>query len=359
MALLENDEAGRVTWRMRFINRTTRLSGTKDVKFAVLLHPASNKPADARRRAWLEPADDTATATAPLTVASRGQLADNTQPLRADAAATFEAFGASAVLEGPAGGRAVSATQDNAATYPLGLFRYLACTHTGLSARVVPETIRQVRPGGDRRADRIVLGRALLHDIGVDVATLAHLADAARLLSALDEFGYFEDNVEFVPYWRSGSLVRYGEVAEAAEAFDVTEEGAQGRTYVSVFRRPFEERGRRGYQAMMVIVNERDQPARERLYLLDSQRLLGGPTASTVATIMGTYDAAGIPDDSDWNKRKWPGRNGSRKALRDLEDRGAVIDSEAKGQTAEMFGPLFIPPHDFRIVYGYGLAGGR
>ena len=41
--------------------------------------------------------------------------------------------------------------------------------------------------------------------------------------------------------------------------------------------------------------------------------------------------------------------------MKDLEDGGFVKDSSSKGQVAEIYGPIHVPPHDFRLVWGYGL----
>jgi len=350
MAVLESDEAGRITWRMRLINRTTRLSGSKAVRFSLLVHPATDRPADARRRAWLAWPQGTAKAVA-TTWESRTALRADPALLRADAAAVLEAFATGAVLEGPAGGAALSASQDNAATYPLGLFRYLACTHTGLPVRIAPRTF--ARPGARRAPERIVLGRALLHDVGVDLSALVNLAGAARFVAALEEFGYFEDDVEFIPYWRTGPLVRFGEAPEADEAFATAEQRDAGGTYVSIYRRPWEDGRRKGRQVMFVLVNERDEPVRQRLHLLEPERLLGGSPGATLADVIRAYELASVPEDSDWRREKLLSARATRnKALRDLEDQGAVLIAEAApGQTSHIFGPVFVPAHDFRILY--------
>jgi len=350
MALLETDEAGRVSWRMRLINRTTRLGGSKAVRFSLLVHPATDRSGAARRRQWLAWPEGDAKAV-PTTWESRAALRADLGLLRADVAAVLEASATGAVLEGPAGGAALSASQDNAATYPLGLFRYLACTHTGLPARVVPRSF--ARPGARRSPERIVLGRVLLHDVGVDLSALVDLAGAARFVGALEEFGYFEGDVEFIPYWRSGPLVRFGEAPEADEAFATAEQRDAGGTYVSVYRRPWDDGRRKGRHVMFVIVNERDEPARQRLQLLDPEKLLGGSLHITLGDVIRAYELAGVPDDSDWRREKLLRARATRnKALRDLEDQGAVLIAEAApGQTSHIFGPVFVPAHDFRILY--------
>jgi len=349
MALLESDDAGRITCRMRLVNQTTRLSGSKGVRFALLLHPSADRPADARPQQWLAWPEGEAKS---VSTALEGRRTAREEPslLRADGAAVHGSFALGAVLEGPAGGAAASASADHADTYPLELFRYFACTHTGLPARVVPETF--ARPGGSPRPERIVLGRALLHDVGVDLAKLVDLASAARLVNALEEFGYFGEEVEFTPYWRSGAAVRFGEAAEADEAFATAEQRGQGGTYVSLFRRPVDG-GRKAYRVMFVIVNERDEPVRERLYLFEPDRLMGGAIAATLGDVIRRYELDGIPHDSDWRQQNLLAAQSTKTtAFRDLEDQGAVTRAEtAPGETYAVFGPIYVPAHDFRVLY--------
>ena len=103
-------------------------------------------------------------------------------------------------------------------------------------------------------------------------------------------------------------------------------------------------------------MNERDNPVRERLFMLDPARLFGTRNGLTAPAITKMTDFSAIPEDSDWRQSKIAGRMGGRKrkayALMDLEDHGVVLFSESKGMDANIYGPLFIRPHNFRILYG-------
>ena len=55
-------------------------------------------------------------------------------------------------------------------------------------------------------------------------------------------------------------------------------------------------------QALFVVVNESDKPAREQFYVLKPERLFGGSNALTPAAIIKDWDFAGIPEDSDWRR---------------------------------------------------------
>ncbi|MCX6931145.1 MAG: hypothetical protein NTZ29_00415, partial [Verrucomicrobia bacterium] len=121
----------------------------------------------------------------------------------------------------------------------------------------------------------MILGRALVHDIGVDVAGLANCTYAADVVNALESFGYFKNDgqTEFLPYWRAEDfgigLVRYGEQfeADAKQGFALTTENPAGRVRVSLFLRPTPENSPVGRKVMMVLVNESDHPVRELLYV--------------------------------------------------------------------------------------------
>lgn len=340
---LERDKAWLVTWRAKFVNGPADLSGKKrSLLFSIFTHPARTRPADARRNAWLD---------WPKTGAARADKA------------VFGEQDAFSLLAGPAGGEALSAKQDLAETYPMALFRYLAGTQTGLVARLQSNSRDLVRPGMNRAPDRVVLGRALLNDIGVDCARLAHKTDAARVVKALYDFGYFaaDGKTEFLPWWRNGAVIRYGEPFSRGDAFAVTERNPMARVYVSVYRRPVDRR-RGTTKALVVILNESDQPVREQLYVLAPAAVWGGPNRLTGREVLDKdINFRAIPADSDWRKGKlasWSSERittpqGGRGVLEDAEDHGVVQEPTAKGGT-EVYGIIFIPAHDFRILYGTG-----
>lgn len=351
--LVERDKAGLVTWRIALVNTPTKVQEARTVKFALLVHPARAK-ALARHQAQWKPWSG-APATPALTWAARQPGMDL---LRADAATVHEANGARALLAGLAGGDAKSAVATLADTCPMGLFRYLAAPHTGLSAQLRTNAAVLATPGAAPACDRIALGRALLHDIGVDIAGLGQRAQTATLLRALDNFGYFKDDgkMEFLPYWRAGEAVRFGEAFTKGGSFEVTEENPMARAYVSVYLRPSAKDPAK-LQAMFVVVNEGDKPLREQFYILQPARVFGGANLVTAAAVIEGWDFTRIPEDSDWRKGVMIGSAANREKpglfLKDLEDAG-FMQATSTGGGMEIYGKLFVPARSFRLLFGSG-----
>ena len=337
--LLIRDKSGLVSWRLRLVNHDTVLGKQQTAKFSILMHPARAKSPDARRTVWTQPLEN---------------LPRSDQTLDAGPKV------GTVSLEGPAGGDALSAKQHLAATYPIKLHRYLAATHTGLSACLHTNASRLVRAGQSLAADRMALGRALLHDIGVDAAGLAHLAEAATVVKALDAFGCFrgDGNTEFIPYWRTSHIVRYGEVFVAEDAFTLDQQDPLAQVHLSLWRRPH----RRRTKALIVVVNESPKPVREQLYIVAPAKLFGGPNQVRARDIIAGWDLSAIPENSDWSKRRLQaqvlshaGSHGSDVSLLDMTDRGFVRLAKAdRDKGIEVYGPLHIPPHSYRILYGAG-----
>jgi len=382
--VMKRDELGRLTWHVLLVNSPTDVKGKQVVEFALLAHPARPKDPDYRKTQWLawRSAEDRRDRTvlsgraanpgaaSPLTLAVRRRMIRAAQGLAregrvnntllpAGPLATLESLARDCEMSGTACADILSAKQDNVDLYPLSAFCVTAGTWTGLTGRV-RSNVRQVSPGDDPAFDRQILGRALLHDVGVAVDGVDQPFEYLRLLQALREFGYFEEQgTEFIPYWRSGRFVRFGEAFDSAGPFELTEKDPSAHTYVSIYRRRFEKDGKKGYKVMFVIMNERDEPARQRLYLLNPEKLLGpGGSTLTGLDVIKSYDFGTIPDDSDWRREKltqswWMfGATG----LMDLEGRGFVKASTSKGQTAAIFGPIYVQRHDYRIVYGHWTA---
>jgi hypothetical protein len=205
----------------------------------------------------------------------------------------------------------------------------------------------------------MALGRALLHDIGVEPSGLAHLTEVATVVKALDEFGAFLDDgqTEFVPYWRTGLLVRYGEEFKADDAFTLTKENPLSRVYLSLWRRPQD----RGFKSLIAIVNESDKPTREQLYVFDLARLFGGPNALDARAIIEGWNMSAIPGNSDWSKPRLQdlvlSHGGPPRtlpiSLLDMTDRGYVRQARAE-KDLEVYGPVHIPPRSFRLLCGAG-----
>jgi len=382
---IERDKAGQITWRVRFVNRRTKAKGKRAVKFALLTHPASPKQKSYRRRQWLAwEADgavvkgdalggkgpDSVDGLGRTTLAARERMKEACRKLSAEnkandtvlgglTASALEAYASRLELSGAAAAWMASAEKDGVSLYPASMFRALAGTCKGLSVRVQPNVRKIVSPGDSPSFDRQMLGRALVHDVGVDLKGLAQPVHFVRLVNALDEFGFFEDEgTEMIPYWRNANLVRYGEAWEGENAFALTEENPAARVYVTVFRRPFERKGRKGYKAMFVVMNESDQAVRDRFYVFEPGRIFGGPNRMTAKEIVESYEFRAIPRDSDWRKGKVLARQSGRggasfAALMDMEDKGVVLAADSKGQDAEIYGPLFVRAHNYRVLYGY------
>lgn len=346
--VLECDELGRVTWRVLLVGVPVETRSKQSVEFVLRVHPTHARASGYRRTQWLDwPAAPDGGEVIPSTFPGFGPPGD-------------DPVGRFRELRGGFCADIASAREDHIDLYRPSAVRMAAATWSSDTTRI-RSNVRQVRPGDDPAFDRQVLGRSVLHDIGVAIQGVDQPVEFLRLVRALREFGYFEDaDTEFIPYWRSGELVRFGEGFDPTSAFALTEESPAAHTYVSVYRRPFEAGGKKGYKALLVIMNERDEPVRERLYLLEPGKVLGpeGSTLTGLEIIQG-YDFGTIPDDSDWRREKvgtyrWMfGATG----LMDAEDGGYVTVSTSKGQTAAIYGPVYIPRHDYRILYGHWLPG--
>ena len=228
---------------------------------------------------------------------------------------------------------------DVVAQYPISLMRYLGKTFTGLATSAVYD-MTPITPGDDPRLDRQILGRALLHDYGVSDrgahGAIPNRAHGIRLVQALGELGFFEDGAwELLPYWRNGKIVRFGDA-----------EGASGDLYVTVHRR--HRKDGKGIEALIVVMNERDEPVELPLHVLDPARVFGG---SNTLTASKATRRSSVPEAlAGWWKRVTE-RHGGEAALRDLET-GAVIPATGNRARGERYGPIHVPYHDFRILYG-------
>ncbi len=328
---LTRDKAGLVTWRAYLVNHPVALQADKTVRFSLLTHPAVPKAVGFRKAAWLDGSFKGGGKMLPL--AAAGRTADPGL-MRADCATVYESLATAAVLEGPAGGDAISAERNLAETFPVPLFRYLAATHTGLTVRLRTNAVGLVRSGQSQACDRMAIGRALLHDVGVDSAGIAHLGLVGRIVAGLSRFGYFEADgkTEYLPYWRSRDVIRYGDIFKKDPAFEENLVDPVGRVYVSAWRRPVGA-GKPGTHAIILLVNESDKPVRQQLHILKPAKLFGGAGRST--GVCEPWDWSGIPSESDWGKLGEPSGG-----LVDLEDSGVIGNI------------LFIPARGFRLLYG-------
>jgi hypothetical protein len=65
----------------------------------------------------------------------------------------------------------------------------------------------------------------------------------------------------------------------------------------------------------------------------------------------------GVPQDSDWNRQRLvASATGLDPTLVDLEDGGYVAQKSATTEL-EVYGPIFIPAHGYRLLWGCGADG--
>lgn len=354
--VLARDDVQRLKWQ------TTLLAGKGGkASFALRIHPRRHRPADTRRKAWFDwPTEMTAL---PQPIAGPALFADQenaSQPYRRDFPGylAFAPHARYAELRGNACADMLDAQNDTVTLYPITLFRALAGGPTGLTVRIRPN-VRDLLSQYEPALDRQILGRALLHDIGVDTRQIAQPAEFLRVIKALREFGYFQDDglTEYIPYWRSDGILRYGEHFDPAGSFNLTTDNPSAGTYASAYRRPYEKNGKKGVQVLFVVVNERDNPVRQRLYIQDVERVFGsGNARPTGPNILRKLDYGNVPENSDWGIKRVVNRPAySGAGLLDLEMRGFVRADSNKGQSAEIYGPLHVPPRNFRLLWAYGL----
>lgn len=386
---VERSKDGVIVWRIALVNKEP-LKGERTAGFTLLTHPSRVRSATRRREQW-QPWTETVAQPA-LTAEARGPLAGRDVLLRADAGSVHEAFASRALLAGPAGGDALSAAATTADRFPIGLFRYLSAPHTALAAQLRPDAVALATSGASPAPDRMALGRALLHDVGVDVAGLADTVGAAGVLRALESFGMFSDdgNTEFLPYWRTTGILRYGEDfnADAKDRFAATTTDPNARVRVSAFIRPDGVVPQRGpaRQTLLVIVNEGTNAVRGQLYILQPSYLFGSRNAIRISSLHSQFDFTHIPGDGDWRRTVVEGTTPSAigknaklavdKAdpeldappLMDLEsggyvalaDRGDPKVSKLLGpayavkEPFEVYGPIYVPARGFRLVWGAG-----
>lgn len=329
-------EDGSTTWRIAVVGAAGALP-TAPLSATLTAYPTALRPADHRSRAWL--AWDAADAP--------------------NALAAWTAQGATArVLSGSAGGVGADAASPIATSYPLAAYRYLAGTATGQVARIVPATADHGGAGSGIGLDRSVIGRALLHDVGVDASGLAHLAEARAVVEALHRFGAFAGDAatEFIPYWRSQRYLRYGQVFETGGGFEITESDPNAGVSVSIYRRPVPEtlaKGKGGMQAIIAIVNEGDHDVEDLLYINNPKDLFGGGNTASISTAMKAMLYDQLPPNADWELSGTKGPRGKNSALIDLIDGGLVQSEPEKGTGREVYGAIHVPAHGYRLLWAY------
>ncbi len=252
-----------------------------------------------------------------------------------NAATAFESFGWDTMMVEECGSEHRSFELDTLTVFPNSLQRYMAHRFTGLIGRLVPGVVI-AQAGDEKRFDRQLIGRALLHDIGLNSSgphgRLAHAEQGMRVLHLLHTFGYFEDEgLEVIPYWQPDPPVVAGD-------------GASG-VRVTVYRRARE--GGKGYQFLLVLLH--DAPAGDRelpIVIRRPERLVGtGHPILTVKAILARQAVA--PGLAEWWRTVTAGASDDP-ALMDLETGEAI---PAMAGDALAFGPVWVPFHDYRLLY--------
>jgi len=253
------------------------------------------------------------------------------------AATTFESFAWDTMLVEEAGGEHRTFEVDIVTQYPSALWRFETANHTGLIARMVAGKA-QANSGDDKRLDRQVLGRVLLHDIGLVYkgphGILAHREQGLRVLEALEAFGYFEpEGVERIPYWRSEPFVRLTGDPELTE-----------NVHITVYRRPLEDGS--GYKALMVVMNENREAIEMPLVIGNAKRIVGGANTLTAGQVRAGVE---VPEAlAGWWQTLAGRRAAGAPALRDVEFGDAVTALEGDPAT---YGPVHVRPHNYRLFY--------
>jgi len=341
MATIERDDQGRYTLNLHVINEPTTPKGKQQVRLAWVTHPSAPRPEDYRMRQWTTAFDAEPASPEPsLEALAAGDAVAN---LHGEAVA-LAPLAKRLALPGPTREQLGDHARDVVDLHAPGAYRYLTGTHTGLIRQVLPRNAQVTNPGGDPAPDRMLLARALLHDAGLDLSGLANATEAVELVSSLTELGFLEPGrVEVIPYWRSGSVLRYGPAFEQDDAFSLAVENPYRHVKITAYR------VNGGKTAIIVVSNEGDEPVRDVLYLLDPERLLGGTNVLTGgAIIRKTVDFSKVPQDGDWRPDTLSASRGP--ALHDLET-GSIVPAVVKrGAVAAVeYGRLFVAPHEFRV----------
>jgi len=333
------------------------------VGWYLTLTPSSASQNAAMEDAWLRPLATVRTNELPwhpgfLSLNQRNMYkrlarvhAENNVPPRhqtqsGKAASLLESFMWNSLIWGEDGASMRAYEIDLLTSFPNSYYRFAAMNYTGLSTTLVPD-INPVGSGDNPCLDRQMLGVALLHDFGVtrgggvnqgagiSWVPMEHEEQAVRLLGRLGKFGFFDDAAtEKLPFWRNDAQVRMGD-----------KPGDESKVRVTVYRRPLDNG--KGYKAIFVILNESDGDVELPLDLRDPKRILGGASTLRRGDVLGS---AAVPAALQQAWRAADGRAADEPALMDLET-GKLI-AKAGDKAGERYGPVFVPYHDYRVLYG-------
>ncbi len=165
--------------------------------------------------------------------------------------------------------------------------RFCANNYTGLNGYFMHDvsyrdgyhagSLAVPRAGANPILDRSVLGNALLHDLGSALGRHANKYPYHKIVKALEEFGYYEDNdtTEFIPYWRSRHLWRIGLDAGKIAASEFADEGEKEQLEVLKNVQCTIYKNHKTGKAMLVLANYGPTPVEKNLVVTDA--LLGKP----------------------------------------------------------------------------------
>jgi hypothetical protein len=111
-----------------------------------------------------------------------------------------------------------------------------------------------------------------------------------------------------------------------------------------VYRRPLDDG--KGFKALFVILNESGGDIELPLEIRDPKRILGGPNTQRGRDVLGRVTVPGVLGAA-WQEAVGGGADAP--VLADLESGERIARIGSRG---ERYGPVFVPYHDYRVLYG-------
>ena len=152
-----------------------------------------------------------------------------------------------------------------------------------------------------------------------------------NVIDVLRDFGYYETDgkTQMIPYWRGEQIVRLGDATPA-------------KVQVGAYRRPLPDG--KGYQSLIIVMNESRFPVTAPLVIADGKSLLGGTNTMTAAqAIAPSLDS--LPDNAKAVINNALGSEADKLAVRDVETGEAILTTD----NGTSYGPIEVPAHEFRI----------
>jgi hypothetical protein len=255
-----------------------------------------------------------------------------------NSATCYESFSWDTQLVEECGGSHRTFEVDLVTQFPISLYRYEAHNYTGLITRANPGP-PPVQAGDMKRLDRQLMGRAVMHDIGMEYVGphgyMPHAEQCVRIVNILHDFGYFEEDAktEFIPYWRQPSAAR----------FDTEPQPMTYGTYVTAYRRPLEDG--EGYKVLLIVMNDGTED-RTKPLVIDRGDLIFGEGGKNTFSAEEARAHFEYPEALQGWVEQALGNDPKGPVLLDMES-GRLVGQHKEGQ----YGPVHIPFHDFRIFY--------